>query len=97
MEGVRSSAMWNLLIPACFSASEGSGMAALALKMAILTWEDTSFTRIGGGREGVRDEVEVVFLAGSLKASEMTFWNWGRVEMILESFAWLRMGRRILS
>ncbi len=52
-------------MPAVFSASVGSGVADLALKMAILTWADTSFTKMGGGRaDGVEEEDAAGFVEG---------------------------------
>ncbi len=67
--------------------SVGSGVVDLVLNMAILIWVDTSFTRMGKGRDADVEAEEDAdeFLVGRRKASDMVFWNWGRVGMIFWS------------
>jgi hypothetical protein len=79
-EGVRSSAMCNLLVPEFFSTSVGSGVADMDFRMAILIWDVASLTRIGECL-GVEEEEEG-FLLGRKNASVITFWSWGMELMI---------------
>ncbi len=70
---VRSSATWNLEMPAAFSASVGSGREELLdLKMAVLMEVVASLTRIGGGRPEVVDEEFLAFFEFRRNASRIT-------------------------